>query len=153
MAGPYQFGTFSPTDNASGRYSPGDQSLQMLETANRPMSYQVVSSNTLNSNPIWNPQAQASFATVTRRSARKSIRKSRPMRACRKSAGPGGKRGDADVPNRLDGAIAANIERHLRTAFRYTLDLTSVSKLNGATRWWPFCMTSGRGIASISPGR
>src|SRR5439155_22954498 len=57
-----------------------------------------------------------------------------------------------DVPTRYDGAIAAAIEIHLRTAFTYTLDLTDTKRIDGVDPMVAFLYDFKRGHCEYFAG-
>jgi Ca2+/Na+ antiporter len=124
VAGPV---SFKPQRNAKISFSPGDNVLESLEPLLDAIEYEVTSRNALGSAP---PQraARSEIDPKVEQYAR------RPEVSGQDAAGPLAARrhkGLPRVPDALDEQIAANIERHLKTQFSYSLDLTDTKRIAG----------------------
>jgi hypothetical protein len=112
------------------KYFLPDGVLQTQTPLQQPLDYEVVSLGTLDL-PEFNkgPDPSAPKSAIDKKILDYAKRpqvsgedEQGPMAPRRKGDGFGG-------PDALDGAIAASIERHLRTQFSYTLDLTDARKI------------------------
>jgi transglutaminase-like putative cysteine protease len=121
--------SFTPTKRGvEFRYSISDSVLQTASALQQPFDYEVVSRGSLdlpdfNRTPIPGPPSAIDprVADYARR----------PEVSGEDDQGPLAPRRPADWgrPHPLDGKIAAAIERHLRTQFSYTLDLTDARRI------------------------
>jgi transglutaminase-like putative cysteine protease len=113
------------------RYSPLDATLQTGEPLQQPIKYEVLSSGQLGTEaPSLNrdrPPIDPKIAEYARRPevSGPGLAEQRAAIATTQPAGL------LFQPTPLDDEIAANIEKHLRNTFQYTLDLTPLSRVNG----------------------
>jgi transglutaminase-like putative cysteine protease len=124
--------SFTPQKkNVEVRYNTADAVLQTNATMQQPLDYEVVSRGALdlpefNYTPDRLARGRAidpQIAAYARRPEVSGSDATGPLAERRPRGGYG--------PNDLDEQIAANIERHLRTSFSYTLDLTDAKKIIG----------------------
>jgi len=122
--------TFSPTKRSvEVRFSATDSVLQTVSALQQPLDYEVVSQGSLDGfgfNRYVDTSGPKSsidprIAEYARRPDVSGEDADGPL-AARRPAGQA-------VPHPLDAEIAASIERHLRTQFSYTLDLTDARKI------------------------
>jgi len=133
LAGPLQF---SANRSLSLRFSPTDGAIRASDPINQKVEYEVVSTNTLGTRssledlerrrqflPAWDPRI---LAYARRRDVCGADAEGNNLADAREKLNAG----TLFVPDRsLDDRIALNIERHLRSTFEYTLDLTDDAKI------------------------
>ncbi|HZL34271.1 MAG TPA: DUF3488 and transglutaminase-like domain-containing protein [Tepidisphaeraceae bacterium] len=126
MGGPV---SIRPRHALKVRFTPRDGVLLASELPAEPLEYEVVSSGSLGNDPpargSGTPPANIDpkIGAYARR-AQVSGTNAAGLLADQRKAGPG-------QPDALDEQIARNIERHLKTQFAYTLDLTDTRRIEG----------------------
>jgi transglutaminase-like putative cysteine protease len=121
---------FGPARSLSLTYAVSDETIAAKNTLQRPVEYDVLSTGELNDeppdpdpdersriDPLIGQYALRPEVTGDLVARRQAVLAARP---------PG-----VTGPTELDEQIAAAIDRHLRTTFSYTLDLTDVVRLQG----------------------
>jgi hypothetical protein len=124
MGGPV---SFRPRRNEKFHFSPGDGVLESIDPLLDMIEYEVISSNTLGNAPPERPTASVIDPQIEEYARRPQVSgedSSGPLAARRKKSAASG-------PDPLDEQIAANIEKHLKTSFTYTLDLTDTRRIEG----------------------
>jgi len=113
------------------RYMPSDATLQTGEPLQQPIKYEVSSSGQLGTEALnFNRDRPPIDPQITEYARRREVSgpglvQQREAIAATQPAGL------MFQPSPLDEEIAGNIEKHLRNAFQYTLDLTPLSRVNG----------------------
>ena len=129
MAGPVRFTSF---DSLKLRYSPGDGVLETIEAPTDKVTYDVVSTNSLNPPPQF-PYLALQSATRVRELFPRIFEFARRPEVC--GSDDRGSLGDQRIGqgevSPLDEQIARNIEQYLRNNFSYTLDLTDEKSVRG----------------------
>jgi hypothetical protein len=121
------------TPGAGGRfgYTRADEVLQAGQIMQRKFSYDVTASGQLTVDPENPPQRELANPEHVPIDPKIEEYARRPEVSGTDEAGPLAARRPKDaLVTPLDSLIASNIERHLRSNFTYTLDLTDAARLN-----------------------
>ncbi len=137
MPGPI---SINPRSDVRGYFSLRDRVLRTFEAPTRPLEYEVVSIGSLEppgladaARNAWIKRSALTGPNPPTTNINPRIRDYalRPDVSGSNSAGPLAAQRGPTPADPLDERIAANIEHHLRSHFRYTLDLTDTKRVRG----------------------